>query len=55
MENKEKKIWPNVRTDFGKPPPDYVPGQGRGAIGFITRLDIGPANMKSESSQPAQP
>ena len=28
---------------WGKPPPGYVPGLGRGAVGFVTRLDIGPA------------
>lgn len=26
-----------------KPPPNYVPGLGRGASGFTTRSDIGPA------------
>ena len=26
---------------FGKPPPGYVPGLGRGAAGFTTRSDIG--------------
>jgi len=26
-----------------KPPPGYVPGLGRGALGFVTRLDIGPS------------
>jgi len=31
------------RTDFGKPPPGYIPGLGRGAVGFTTRSDIGPA------------
>ena len=28
---------------WGKPPPGYIPGLGRGAVGFVTRLDIGPA------------
>ena len=28
---------------WGKPPPGYVPGLGRGAVGFCTRLDVGPA------------
>ena len=27
--------------NFGKPPPGYVPGLGRGAAGFTTRSDIG--------------
>mmetsp|Transcript_31144 Transcript_31144/g.75951 ORF Transcript_31144/g.75951 Transcript_31144/m.75951 type:complete len:978 (-) Transcript_31144:272-3205(-) len=31
------------RTNFGQPPPGYVPGLGRGAVGFTTRSDIGPA------------
>jgi len=31
------------RTDFGPAPPGYIPGIGRGAIGFTTRSDIGPA------------
>lgn len=26
-------------------PPNYVPGLGRGATGFTTRSDIGPARM----------
>jgi hypothetical protein len=28
---------------WGKPPPGYIPGLGRGAVGFQTRSDIGPA------------
>ena len=28
------------RTDFGQPPPGYVPGAGRGAHGFTTQNDI---------------
>lgn len=28
---------------FGEPPPGYIPGLGRGAPGFTTRSDIGPA------------
>ncbi|KAM0828497.1 hypothetical protein ACQ4PT_067509 [Festuca glaucescens] len=34
-----------VRYDFlnSKPPPNYVAGLGRGATGFTTRSDIGPA------------
>lgn len=34
---------PPARVDFGAPPPGYVPGLGRGASGFTTRSDIGPA------------
>ncbi|KAL5702368.1 Protein STABILIZED1 [Ranunculus cassubicifolius] len=30
--------------NLSNPPPNYVPGIGRGAIGFTTRSDIGPAN-----------
>lgn len=33
------------RPNFGKPPPGYVAGLGRGAIGFTTRSDIGPARQ----------
>lgn len=32
------------KQDYGMPPANYVPGLGRGAVGFITRSDIGPAN-----------
>ncbi|CAN6333107.1 unnamed protein product [Urochloa humidicola] len=34
-----------ARYDFlnSKPPPDYIAGLGRGATGFTTRSDIGPA------------
>jgi len=33
------------RTDFGPAPKGYVPGAGRGAVGFTTRSDIGPARQ----------
>ncbi|XP_047971005.1 protein STABILIZED1-like [Salvia hispanica] len=38
-------VAPKARTDFlnTKPPPNYVAGLGRGATGFTTRSDIGPA------------
>ena len=38
------------RIDFSKipPPPNYVPGLGRGATGFTTRSDIGPARITPE-------
>jgi len=36
------------RTDFGPAPPGYVPGLGRGAVGFTTRSDIGPARPMAE-------
>ena len=43
---------------WGKPPPGYVPGLGRGAVGFVTRLDIGPArniifNQPQEQEKPS--
>ena len=31
-----------------RPPPGYVCGVGRGAIGFMTRSDIGPASSAPE-------
>jgi hypothetical protein len=31
-----------------KPPPGYIPGVGRGAVGFVTRSDIGPASEVPE-------
>jgi hypothetical protein len=34
---------------WGKPPPGYIPGYGRGAIGFSTRLDLGPARNISST------
>ena len=30
------------------PPPNYVAGLGRGALGFMTRSDIGPARLNPE-------
>ncbi|EAR98979.1 Pre-mRNA splicing factor, putative (macronuclear) [Tetrahymena thermophila SB210] len=39
-----------AKTDFGPPPPNYVAGLARGAVGFITRSDIGPANYSSYDS-----
>lgn len=43
-----KKSTAYARTDFGEAPAGYISGLGRGAIGFITRSDIGPANMNKE-------
>ncbi|KAJ1410619.1 Tetratricopeptide-like helical domain superfamily [Sesbania bispinosa] len=39
-------VVPKPRFDFlnSKPPPNYVAGLGRGATGFTTRSDIGPAH-----------
>ena len=43
------RSYPSVpRTDFGPAPPGYVPGVGRGAVGFTTRSDIGPAAGKDQ-------
>ena len=39
------KIPPPQKVNFGTPPPDYIAGWGRGAVGFITRSDIGPSKM----------
>lgn len=39
----KKKPFVYAKTDFGPPPPGYIPGLGRGAVGFITRSDIGEA------------
>ncbi|KAH7861766.1 hypothetical protein Vadar_030596 [Vaccinium darrowii] len=38
-------VQPKARLEFlnTKPPPNYVAGLGRGATGFTTRSDIGPA------------
>jgi len=33
------------KPNFGPPPPGYIAGLGRGASGFITRGDIGPAKV----------
>jgi pre-mRNA-processing factor 6 len=38
-----KKV-PYAKTDFGPAPAGYVAGLGRGAVGFITRSDIGPSS-----------
>ena len=40
------------KPNFGKPPPGYIPGLGRGAVGFITRSDLGPA--RAVDAQPAK-
>ncbi|KAL3821500.1 hypothetical protein ACJIZ3_007405 [Penstemon smallii] len=38
-----------------KPPPNYVAGLGRGATGFTTRSDIGPARANPDRSAAAGP
>lgn len=33
------------KPNFGPPPSGYIAGLGRGATGFITRSDLGPARV----------
>lgn len=48
-----RQSTPAPKTDFGSAPPGYVAGLGRGAIGFTTRSDIGPARpMGAEAKRP---
>jgi hypothetical protein len=35
--------WVPKKPNFGPPPPGYIAGLGRGATGFVTRSDLGPA------------
>lgn len=35
--------WIPTKPNFGPPPPGYIAGLGRGATGFVTRSDLGPA------------
>ena len=37
--------------DWGKPPANYVAGVGRGAMGFTTRSDIGPARLVADKPE----
>jgi len=37
------------------PPPSYVAGAGRGAQGFTTRSDIGPARDQQAEGEEGQP
>merc|ERR1712100_1011400 len=41
--NINKSLAP--RTDYGPSPKGYVAGAARGAVGFTTRSDIGPARQ----------
>ncbi len=34
-----------TKPKFQQRPPGYIPGLGRGAVGFITRSDVGPAKL----------
>ena len=47
---------PGQKLNFNTipPPPNYVPGLGRGATGFTTRSDIGPARMGPDLSAAGQ-
>ena len=47
----KKSSIPYARTDFGQPPPGYIAGLHRGAIGFITRSDIGPSTNTTSAPQ----
>lgn len=38
--------WVPTKPNFGPPPPGYIAGLGRGATGFITRTDLGPARSR---------
>lgn len=40
---------PPQKLSFGAPPADYIAGLGRGAVGFITRSDIGPSKLGGEA------
>jgi len=42
------KVYGPPRTDFGPPPPGYIPGVGRGALAFTTRSDVGPATRSGD-------
>jgi len=33
------------KPNFGQPPEGYIAGLGRGAVGFITRGDVGTARI----------
>ncbi|KAJ2612270.1 U4/U6 x U5 tri-snRNP complex subunit Prp1 [Coemansia sp. RSA 1365] len=47
-------MFPVTKDFLGKPaPPGYVAGLGRGATGFTTRSDIGPAREAAEKQQAA--
>lgn len=46
--------WMPTKPNFGPPPKGYVAGLGRGATGFITRSDLGPARIP-ENAQPIKP
>ena len=37
------------KPNFGPPPKGYIAGLGRGAVGFITRSDLGPAQIANNA------
>lgn len=43
--------WMPTKPNFGPPPPGYIAGLGRGATGFITRSDLGPARLPTSAVQ----
>lgn len=48
----KQKIYGPPKTDWGPAPPGYIPGIGRGAKGFTTRADIGPAKKAGDEIIP---
>lgn len=38
------------KPNFGPPPKGYIAGLGRGATGFITRSDLGPAQIPNNAN-----
>ncbi len=45
-----KEKWIPKKPNFGPPPTGYIPGLGRGAVGFVTRSDLGPARVASNNN-----
>jgi hypothetical protein len=45
INSKMKRKMVFKKPNFGPPPAGYIAGLGRGATGFITRGDIGPASL----------
>ena len=48
---KMSRNWVPTKPNFGPPPPGYVAGLGRGATGFITRSDLGPAQSANTAKK----
>lgn len=44
--------WVPTKPNFGPPPPGYIAGIGRGAHGFTTRSDLGPAQTNLQMKEP---